>query len=545
MTTPVLDERSAQAGRPGADGDAVALELVGITKTFGGRPALEDVGMRVEPGSVHCLLGENGAGKSTLCNIVYGVHQPDAGEVRVEGSAYSPRSPADALARGVAMVHQHFSLVPTLSAAENLLLGTPRWKLARPAARRRVLELSERYGMAFDPDAPVEELSIGERQRAEIVKCLAREPRLLVLDEPTAVLPPGEVHELLELCRRVAREGHAVLLVTHKLAEVAYAGDRATVLRAGRVAGTVPLPDTPSEKLVELMVGRDVESIDSAVAAAIGLDGEAGAEASRAGASAPRRVRAARDGAPALRLAGVSYQEGERQRLTDVRIDVAPGEVVGVAGVEGNGQSELARVAAGFLAPGEGEVHLGAGEVTRMSAGGRAARGLAVIPEDRHAEACVDDMSIAENLALGDLRAFSRFGLVRHRALRAHASELMQRFDVRSGGDASAPVGTLSGGNQQKVVLARELTRDPLVAIVAAQPTRGLDVGAVEAVLHRLREAADAGVGVLVISSELPELFTLCDRVVVLYRGSVVGEVEPGAPDALERVGALMMGTDT
>jgi general nucleoside transport system ATP-binding protein len=242
-----------------------------------------------------------------------------------------------------------------------------------------------------------------------------------------------------------------------------------------------------------------------------------------------------------LRLSGVAFKDGERQRLSDVDIDVRAGEVVGVAGVEGNGQSELARVAAGFFAPSAGTVHVGDDDVTGLSPGSRAARGLAVVPEDRHAEAVVDGMSIADNLALGHLGAFSRFGLVRRRALTAHADDLMRRFDVRAPGP-SAEVATLSGGNQQRVVLARELTRDPLVAIVAAQPTRGLDVGAVSAVLHRLREAAEAGVGVLVISSELPELFTLCDRVVVLYRGSVVGEVDPTASDALERVGTLMTG---
>jgi general nucleoside transport system ATP-binding protein len=541
MSESLVGERSGAGGAVVSDDRPPALELRGITKVFGGRAALDDVGLRVEPGSVHCLLGENGAGKSTLCNVVFGVHQPDAGEISVEGAPFRPRSPADALGRGVAMVHQHFSLVPTLSAADNLMLGPLRWQRPRQTARARILELSERYGMAFDPDVPVEQLSIGERQRAEIVKCLARDPHLLVLDEPTAVLPPAEVNELLDLCRRVAREGHAVLLVTHKLAEVAYVGDRATVLRGGRLAGTVPLPETPSSKLVELMVGDRIEEIDSAVAAAIGLAGDAAADAGQTPTPTPRRAPVPVDAPSALRLGGIGFKEGERDRLLDVEIDVRAGEVVGVAGVEGNGQSELARVAAGFLSPDAGAVQVAGDDVTRLSPGARAARGLAVVPEDRHAEAVVDGMSVADNLALGNLGAFKRFGLVRRRALMAHAGDLMQRFDVRAAGP-SAEVATLSGGNQQRVVLARELTRDPLVAIVAAQPTRGLDVGAVSAVLHRLREAAEGGAGVLVISSELPELFTLCDRVVVLYRGQVVGEVDPTAPDALERVGTLMTG---
>jgi len=533
-------------GLGGAEGTAKparppALELVDITKSFGGRAALDAVSLRVEAGTVHCLLGENGAGKSTLCNVVFGVHQPDSGDVLVEGSDFNPRNPADALSRGVAMVHQHFSLVPTLSATENLLLGPLRWQLPRRDARGRILDLSKRYGMAFDPDVPVEELSIGERQRAEIVKCLARDPHLLVLDEPTAVLPPSEVEELLDLCRRVAREGHAVLLVTHKLAEVAYVGDRATVLRGGRLAGSVPLPATPSETLVELMVGHTLESLDSNAAAAIGLSAEDAAEVHDAEAVGSDGHPVSSE--PALRLVDVTFKQGERERLSQVDITVRRGEVVGIAGVEGNGQSELARIAAGFLDPSSGTVHLADEDVTSQSAGARAAGGLAVIPEDRHAEAVVQGMTIAENLALGDLSAFRRLGIVRRRALTAHAEELMQRFDVRAAG-SGADIDTLSGGNQQRVVLARELTRDPLVAIVAAQPTRGLDVGAVQAVLQRLREAAEADAGVLVISSELPELFTLCDRVLVLYRGSVVGEVRPSAPDALERIGALMTGAD-
>lgn len=532
--------RDASSGNSATTGHSApaALEMSNITKRFGAFTALEGADLKVEAGSVHCLLGENGAGKSTLCNIVFGVHKPDSGQVQVNGTEFDPRGPADALSRGVAMVHQHFSLVPTLSAVENLLLGSVTWKLARESGRKQILEIANQYGMQFDPDVPVQELSIGERQRVEIVKCLARKPSLLVLDEPTAVLPPTEIEGLLNLCRRVADEGHAVLLVTHKLAEVAYVGDRATVLHRGKAVGTVPLPETPKSKLVEMMIGGEIDAVDSVAAAAIGLTDQVST------ADEGSSQRSARTfGEPVFRLTDVVVKDGERQRLSGVSLSVAASEIVGIAGVEGNGQTELARVAAGFLAPDGGGVHLGTDDVTRYSAGRRAALGLAVIPEDRHAEACIEGMSIAVNIALGDLSSFRRFGIIRTKALNSHATDLMRRFDIRATG-SGADMADLSGGNQQKVVLARELSRDPLVAIVAAQPTRGLDVGAVQAVLQRLREAADTGAAVLVISSELPELFTMCDRIVVMYNGSVVGEARPEEPDALARVGTLMTGAN-
>ena len=466
---------------------------------------------------------------------MFGTKRPDEGEVRVDGTVLDARRPADALARGIAMVHQHFSLVGTLTVAENLALGGLRRRRGVREAAERLRELGERYDLRVDPHAVVEELSVGERQRVEILKALSSEPRLLVLDEPTAVLPPTEIASLLELCRRIAGDGRAVVLVTHKLAEARAVAERATVLRGGRSVGTVDLDSVADEELVRLLVGRDVGATGGTVAAALGLTSDSGVRAVQPPAPAF-------DGPSAIRVSGLTLEvRGGAHVLDDVSLQVRPGEVVGLAGVEGNGQSELARILAGALEPTRGEQQLAGRDVAGLRPRDRARLGLAVIPEDRHAEACIDELSIAENLVLGDLPKYSRAGLLRRGPIAARASELMSEWEVRAPGPAVA-MKTLSGGNQQRVVLARELSRDPLVAVLAAQPTRGLDVGAVVGVLTRLRAAAAAGAGVLVISSELAELLATCHRVAVIHRGRVVGEVLPSEPGARERIGALMSG---
>ncbi|MBJ7330152.1 MAG: ABC transporter ATP-binding protein [Solirubrobacteraceae bacterium] len=547
--TAVSPPASSDAG--GGAAAPPALQLVDLTKRFGDLVAMDSVSLSVMPGTVHCLLGENGAGKSTLCNVVFGVYRADGGEMAIGGEPFAPREPADSLKHGIAMVHQHFSLVPTLGVAENLLLGPLRWKLPLSGARRRATELAERYGFTIDVDTPVGELSVGERQRAEIIKCLARDPKLLVLDEPSAVLAPAEIEGLLTLCRRIAAEGHAVLLVTHKLAEVRHAGDHATVLRHGKVAASLPMADATSAQLVELMVGRSADSLDPALAAALGIGWAAEAEAGGTAApTAPARTRhhnpAGTSAGPALEIRGVTVRTpgDDAPRLDDVTLHVEEGEIVGLAGVEGNGQSELARVLAGVVRPDGGTVRLSGEDVTAVDAISRAQRGLAVIPEDRRAEGVIEGMSVAENLALGDLRAFRRLGIVRRGPRKRRAQDLMQEFDIRATGP-DTDVATLSGGNQQKVVVARELSRDPLRFVLAVQPTRGLDVGAVNAVVDRLRDAADEGVGVLIVSSELPELIAVCDRIAVIYRGAINGEVAPDDPDAVVKIGALMAGETT
>ncbi|MFB4423819.1 ABC transporter ATP-binding protein [Streptomyces sp. QL37] len=520
---------------------APALEMTGLTKSFGTMRALDEVDLVVEAGTVHCVLGENGAGKSTLCHVVGGSLVPDEGGLRLYGSPYAPRRPADALAAGIAMVHQHFSLVPTLTVGENLRL------LRLKNLPRRVARVRDEYGLDLDLGARVSELPVGVRQRAEIVKALLREPRLLVLDEPTGVLGPAETDALLATCRRIADSGHAVVLVTHKLGEVARAGDAATVLRGGRVSGGGPLAELPPERLVPLMIGRPADSLDAGLAGTIGLAAdegvrETGGEAPEAGASGGRRE--ASGPAPrALRLRDVSVRRPDGTTALDgVCLDVGHGEIVGIAGVEGNGQSELMALLGGSLAPAAGRVELGGRNVTRAAPRERSRAGLGVVPEDRLHEGCVPPLRVADNLFLGRLERFRRYGvLLDRRAMDRAAESVLTEHGIRAGGPG-ALMSSLSGGNQQKVVLARELALDPLICLAAAQPTRGLDIGAVGAVHSRIRGAAASGTGVLVVSSELSELLVLCDRITVAYRGKLLGPVDPAEPDARERIGALMLG---
>ncbi|MFD6274282.1 ABC transporter ATP-binding protein [Streptomyces sp. NPDC060209] len=534
---------------------APALEITGLTKSFGTTRALDEVDLVVESGTVHCVLGENGAGKSTLCHVVGGSLVPDEGSLRLYGSPYAPRRPADALASGIAMVHQHFSLVPTLTVGENLRL------LRLRDLPRRVARVREEYGLELDLDARVSELPVGVRQRAEIVKALLREPRLLVLDEPTGVLGPAETDALLVTCRRIAESGHAVVLVTHKLGEVARAGDAATVLRGGRVSGGGPLAELPPERLVPLMIGRPAGSLDAGLAGTIGPapdgrspeTGAPGTEHAAVGAAESEGRRKSgpveSGGAPrdrtaaAMRLRDVSVRRADGTSALDgVSLDVGFGEIVGIAGVEGNGQSELMALLGGSLTPAAGCVELDGRDLTRAAPRERSRAGLGVVPEDRLHEGCVPQLRVDENLFLGRLGRFRRYGVFLDRRTMGRAADaVLTEHGIRADGPG-ALMSSLSGGNQQKVVLARELALDPLVCLAAAQPTRGLDIGAVGAVHSRIRDAAAAGTGVLVVSSELSELLVLCDRITVAYRGRLLGPVDPSEPDALDRIGALMLG---
>ena len=519
-----MDTASSTGGEVAA-GTAPLLRLEGLSKRFGSLQALGEVSLELHPGEIHCLLGENGAGKSTLCNLVFGVHAPDTGHMTLAGAPYSPRSPADALAHGIAMVHQHFSLVPDMTVLDNLLLGQSQGALDRKAGAARIEAMRERYGLALDPYAKVQDLSVGERQRVEIVKCLVREPRLLVLDEPTAVLLPEEIGALLTVCERVAQQGCGVVLVTHKLAEIQQVARRATVLRAGRVVARSDAPAQEIDALVRAMIQRELQAPTAAPV------------------RAPRAVPT--PGAPtreaALQADGLTVRDADGVlRLDNFTLLVEPGEIVAVAGVEGNGQSELGAVLSGMLRPDEGRYFICGEDMTRATPRELTAAGCGVVPEDRHALACVTGMSVAENIMLDRLRHYRRYGLLDRTALRAAAVELMKRFDVRAASPDVA-FGGLSGGNQQKAVLARELTLDPLRLLLAAQPTRGLDVGAVEAVYGHIRAAADRGVGVLLISSELDELLSVADRVLVLYRGRVMGNCPTTGADRA-RIGAWMAG---
>jgi simple sugar transport system ATP-binding protein len=509
------------------------LSLQGVTKRFGTLVALSGASLDIMPGEIHCILGENGAGKSTLCNLIFGVHALDEGAMRFRGENYRPAAPSDALAAGIAMVHQHFSLVHDMSVVDNVLLGQERGILDRTKCAGRLEGLARDYGLALDPFAKIEDLSVGERQRVEIVKCLIRDPYLFVLDEPTAVLLPDEISSLLEVCRRVAARGRAVVLVTHKLAEIKKVADRVTVLRAGQVVALSTNPAAEIDELVRAMIHGDVRALDSSAKSSLGI-----AEAQP---TPPQPAPPRAGSAEVVQIDGLTVKDSQGvTRLDNFTLTIGRGEIVGVAGVEGNGQSELAAVLSGMVAPTGGRVFLGDRETTHLDPKAITAAGIGVVPEDRHAVGCITGMSVAENLFLNRLEGFAWLGFLRRGALAAAARELMRRFDVRAQGP-DVVFSSLSGGNQQKAVLARELTLPNLLFLLAAQPTRGLDVGAVAAVYRHIRAACERGTAVLLISSELDELLAVASRIVVLYRGRVVGTcaADPGQREA---IGAMMAG---
>ena len=533
---------------------APLLEIDNVGKRFGALSALDGVSFDITAGEIHGLLGENGAGKSTLCNIVFGVHRADAGTMRLAGAPYRPSGPAEALQAGVAMVHQHFSLVSDLSVVDNLLLGQARGFLRRGEFAARVTQLSEEFGLAVRPHALVQDLSVGERQRVEIIKCLMRRPRLLVLDEPTAVLLPDEIDGLLQFCERVARSGCGVVLVTHKLAEIRRTAHRVTVLRLGKVVARSQSPAEDMDRLVRAMIQRDLGTASSAVQAALGnapSDGPSDRAALDTGGRPSALVRKpidersdldlTRRDDPVLQVERLSLRDAQGVcRLDAIDFSVRRGEIVGIAGVEGNGQSELVAVLSGMAAATEGTFSVEARPMTKLSPRALTAAGIGVVPEDRHREGCVPGMSLSLNLALNRLTSFRRFGLVDRAALASKARAQMQLFDIRAAGP-DAPFSSLSGGNQQKAVLARELALPGLKLLVAAQPTRGLDVGAVEAIYGHIRDAARRGVAVLLASSELDELLAVADRLFVMYRGRIMGECV-AAHDSRARIGAWMAG---
>jgi ABC-type uncharacterized transport system ATPase subunit len=499
-----------------------ALSLRGIVKRFPGVLANDRVDLDVAPGEVHALLGENGAGKSTIANVMTGLYRPDAGEIEMDGRRVEFHSPRDALEAGVFMVHQHFRLVPAFSAAENVVLGfapgrARRTRLDRGAIEREVAEVAERYGLGVDPGARAWQLSVGEQQRVEILKALYRDARVLILDEPTAVLTPQESEGLFAALRRMTGEGKTVIFVTHKLNEVMAVADRATVLRAGRSLGTVRTSESSPAELAQLMVGREVLFARRERAGAIG------------------------DGV-ALALDGVGA-DGDRgvPALHDVSVAVREGEIVGVAGVAGNGQRELAEVIAGTRPRTSGSVAVAGTALASGDSRAPVAAGLGHVPEDRMHTGLAPSLSIAENLVLRTYRRapIARPPFLRRRRIREHAESVIERSDIRAPGPAT-PARMLSGGNAQKVILAREFAGSPRALVVAA-PTRGLDVGATESVRGLLVDAARDGAGVLLISEDLDELLMLADRIVVMYAGRLVGEVDADATDKGE-LGLLMAG---
>lgn len=475
------------------------IELDSISKRFGETQALDKVSFALEGGEIHALLGENGAGKTTLMNVLYGLVRPDGGTLRVEGTPVTFSSPADAIRAGIGMVHQHFMLVPTLTVAENVLMGAreknPFW-FDRRRATEEVQRLAEKMGLVVPADRPVSELPVGVQQRVEILKCLARQARVLILDEPTAVLTPQEVEELGTVLRRLRANGHSIVFISHKLKEVTALCDRITVLRRGRNVGTVAASEVDEKTLSEMMVGKTFAK------------------------ASPPTKRTPPSPTPTLEVSGLVVEDERGHRAVDgLDLRVAAGEIFGVAGIEGNGQSELVECLAGVRRATCGTVRLNGENISSLPPRERIRRGLALISDDRQKKGLVLNFSVAENLVLKRHREmpFAKGGLLRRRPIEMFAAETVRQFAVKTVG-VHVPVSSLSGGNQQKVVVARELSRKALL-LVAANPTRGLDVGATEYVHEALLAARENGVAILLVSTELDEVLSLSDRIGVLFRG--------------------------
>jgi ABC-type uncharacterized transport system ATPase subunit len=500
-----------------------AVELTGISKRFNAVVANDGVDLVLRRGTVHAVMGENGAGKSTLMSILFGLLTPDAGQIRVNGTARTFTGPLDAIAAGLGMVHQHFRLFESLTVAANVVYGAEPRRAGlfdRRAADARVRELGARYGLEIDPRATVSSLSVGERQRVEILKALHRDATTLILDEPTAVLTPGEVSTLFAVIRRAAAAGTTVVLVTHKINEVLSVSDDVTVLRDGRVTGQFRTEQTTSAELVHAMTGREVHPV------------------SNQGLGSP--------GATVLTVQDAVVIDAGATRVRSASLSVRAGEIVGIAGVSGNGQHELVEAILGTRTLQSGSIGLLGADVTRSSVRDRRLKGIAVIPEDRRGEGSAITMSIAENLALGHHRTAPigatrgiRRGWMSLRSQRARARELIREYDVRTAGEQQS-VGSLSGGNAQKVVIARELSHAaPL--LIAEQPTQGVDVGAIEAIHGRLLDYSASGGAVLLVSHEISELLALADRVLVMLDGAIVAEFSR-ADASTAGIGAAMAG---
>ncbi|NOX62643.1 MAG: ABC transporter ATP-binding protein [Chloroflexi bacterium] len=489
-----------------------AVEMRHITKRFGPVIANDSVDFTLERQEIHALLGENGAGKTTLMRILYGLYHADDGEIRIKGEPVTIHSPKDAIARGIGMVTQHFALAAPLSVTENVILGyTEGFRLGLPDARLRVAEAAQRFGILVDPEALVKDLSVGQRQRVEILKALYRNADVLILDEPTAVLTPQEVEQLFEGLRRLQAQGLSVVFISHKLHEVMDITDRVTVLRGGRVVGVVPTAHTTQSELARMMVGRPTYGVS--------------------------KPDAARREDVLLRLENVCAEDNQGlPALKNVSLNVHAGEILGLAGVSGNGQRELAQVLEGVRSCTGGRVIANGHDITNAGPDKVMAAGVGRIPEDRH-ESVVAEMTVAQNMALEHLDEFVRNGMLDKRRIREHAEALIEAYQIKARPDDI--IRTLSGGNMQKVILARVLERNPAVLVVA-QPTRGLDVGATEYVRQKLLEQRQRGAAILLISEDLDEILELSDRIAVIYEGEIMGVVSPDVD--IEHLGLLMSG---
>ena len=499
-----------------------AIEMLGITKRFPGIIANDNISLQLKKGEIHALLGENGAGKSTLMSVLFGLYQAEQGEIRKDGKPVEIRDPNDANALGIGMVHQHFKLVECFSVLDNMILGVEPNTLGclkKSEARKKVTALSEKYGLFIDPDAIIENITVGMQQRTEILKMLYRDNDILIFDEPTAVLTPQEIDELMQIMKNLAKEGKSILFISHKLNEIMSVADRCTVLRKGKYVGTVSIKDTSKEELSRMMVGRNVEF-------------EVHKEAAQ-----PKE--------PILRVQGLTMHSlgNKKESVRNVSFEARAGEIVCIAGIDGNGQTELVYGLTGLEKAKSGKITLSGTDITNASIRRRSKLHMSHIPEDRHKHGLVLDYTLAENLVLQryyEPQFCSHAGFLKRKNITEYAQRLIDSFDIRSGQGPITKARSMSGGNQQKAIVARELDRAPSL-LIAVQPTRGLDVGAIEFIHKELVAQRDAGKAVLLVSLELDEVLSVSDRILVMYEGEIVGELDPKTTTP-EELGLYMSG---
>ena len=500
-----------------------AIEMLNITKRFPGIIANDNITLQMKKGEILAFLGENGAGKSTLMSVLFGLYQPEEGEIRKDGQKVEIKDPNDANALGIGMVHQHFKLVECFSVLDNIILGVETTKggfLKKDEARKKVVALSEKYGLFVDPDALVEDITVGMQQRTEILKMLYRDNEILIFDEPTAVLTPQEIQELMEIMKSLAAEGKSILFITHKLAEIMQVADRCSVLRKGKYIGTVDIKDATPEKLSAMMVGRDVNFIVEKKPCEPGevvLD---------------------------VKDMTVASKHHKNNAVNNVSLQVRRGEIVCIAGIDGNGQTEFVYGLSGLEPLKSGTITMNGQDITHTSIRKRLTSGMSHIPEDRHKHGLVLDYSLEDNIVLQryfEPQFTNKAGFLKRKAIREYANRLIEQYDVRSGQGAITKARSMSGGNQQKAIIAREIDKNPEL-LIAVQPTRGLDVGAIEYIHKQLVAQRDAGKGVLLVSLELDEVMNVSDRILVMFEGQIVGEFDPKKV-TVEELGLYMAGS--
>ncbi len=499
-----------------------AIEMLNITKRFPGIVANDNITLQLKKGEIHALLGENGAGKSTLMSVLFGLYQPEEGIIKKNGQVVQIRDPNDANALGIGMVHQHFKLVECFSVLDNIIMGVEPCKhgfLQKGEAREKVISLSEKYGLHVDPDALVEDITVGMQQRTEILKMLYRDNEILIFDEPTAVLTPQEIEELMQIMRNLAAEGKSILFISHKLNEIMAVADRCTVLRKGKYIGTVSIQDTNQKELSRMMVGRDVEFVV--------------------------HKEPAKPGKTILEVEGmtVASKAHSNNAVKNVSFTVRAGEIVCIAGIDGNGQTELVYGLTGLEPLKGGKIMLEGQDISGASIRKRSTMGMSHIPEDRHKHGLVLDYTLEDNMVLQryfEPEFVSKAGFLKRKAIRDYATRLIDQYDVRSGQGPVTVARSMSGGNQQKAIVAREIDKDPEL-LIAVQPTRGLDVGAIEYIHKQIVAQRDAGKGVLLVSLELDEVMALSDRILVMYEGEIVGQLDPKTT-TVEELGLYMAG---